>query len=505
MLYAKDESQLFRILRLFFEICRKHRLIISLSKSSFFLSEITWCGRIINAEGVRFNPKNIAGLKNCETPRTAGELCEYVHGVNWISSSIPRFAERVAPIRQLLEKAYKKAGGSRKKKAIAKSSILDLGWDEHHFSAFQDLQGQIKTTTSLAHRDPRKILCIHTDASDQFWAVAATQCHPGELHKPLADQQHQPLAFLSSCFSEREEHWSTYEREAHAVVQAFRKLDYILASDTTTRVFTDHRNLLFVFNPVAMEPSLGRHKVLKVVRWALYLSAFNYRIEHVSGPSNVWPDIMTRWMRGYRKVNAIRRIAPVLPFSGVTKSPNDPEFKWPNTSEIAEVQRKYRSEAPENVQQQQNSSNLLTRNGATWIPENALELKLRLLTIAHAGNAGHRGADSTWDALRKEFTWADQREDVRNFVSSCLLCLLSNSGNKVPRPLSSTLHASRPNEIIHFDYLFLGQSNKQFKYVLVVKEDLSGYVWLEPNNSAECSFYFSSLDKNIHSSGRLGI
>lgn len=263
----------------FFAVCRKRRLVVSLPKSDFFLSEVTWCGRVIDPKGVRFLPKNIAGLTDCDPPQTAGEICEYVHGVNWISLSIPCFAERVAPLLQVLEAAYARSGGSRKKKSIAKLLLSDLGWNDTHQNAFNSLQEQLKEST----RNPKMTLCIHTDAFDKHWAVAATQCDQMELAKPLLEQKHHPLAFLSSAFSEREEHWSTYEREAYAVVQAFRILDYLLSCDISTRVFADHRNLLFVFNPAAMEPSPGRHKVLKVVRWALFLSAFTYRIEHVPG------------------------------------------------------------------------------------------------------------------------------------------------------------------------------------------------------------------------------
>ena len=112
-------------------------------------------------------------------------------------------------------------------------------------------------------------------------------------------------------------------------------------------------------------------------------------------------------------------------------------------------------------------------------------MKLRLITIAHAGSAGHRGADSTLNALSERFTWTDLRDDIRTFVSSCLLCVLAKSGNKIPRPLSTTLHATKPNEVIHFDYLFLGDSENDKKYVFVIKDDLSGYCWLEPNVSAD--------------------
>ncbi len=83
-------------------------------------------------------------------------------------------------------------------------------------------------------------------------------------------------------------------------------------------------------------------------------------------------------------------------------------------------------------------------------------------------------------SLREHFFWIDQHDDVRAFVSSCLLCVLAKSGNKVPGLLSTTLHAKKPNEIIHFDCLFLGESDGDSRYVLVVKDDLSGYCRLEP-------------------------
>lgn len=97
---------------------------------------------------------------------------------------------------------------------------------------------------------------------------------------------HHPLVFSTSVFIGREENQSTYEREKFRVVQAFRKPDRLLSCDFSTLAFTDHRNLLFIFNLVAMELFPGGQNVLKIVRWALYLSALIYRIEHVRESSN---------------------------------------------------------------------------------------------------------------------------------------------------------------------------------------------------------------------------
>ena len=113
-------------------------------------------------------------------------------------------------------------------------------------------------------------MCVFTDAPDRFWSTVITQCAPGEIHKPVSEQRHKPLAFLGSQFKNAELSCTTFEKEGIAIFQALTKLDYILMSCRPPHVFTDHRNLLFVFAPLTLEPALGRHVVSKVQRWALY-------------------------------------------------------------------------------------------------------------------------------------------------------------------------------------------------------------------------------------------
>ncbi len=114
--------------RRFFEIFRTRRLIISLPTSDFFLDESHGVAAL-STKVVYALTHNISGLKDSEPPRTAAELCEYVHGLSWTSNSIPRFAERVASLRALSETAYTKAGGNQKKNSIAKFALSSLGWN----------------------------------------------------------------------------------------------------------------------------------------------------------------------------------------------------------------------------------------------------------------------------------------------------------------------------------------------------------------------------------------
>jgi 3-hydroxy-3-methylglutaryl CoA synthase len=47
------------------------------------------------------------------------------------------------------------------------------------------------------------------------------------------------------------------------------------------------------------------------------------------------------------------------------------------------------------------------------------------------------------------------------------------------------MRATKPNEIIHFDYLYMGKSVDDSDYVLIVKGDISNYLWLQQCKHAD--------------------
>ncbi|OWZ04351.1 hypothetical protein PHMEG_00023761 [Phytophthora megakarya] len=114
-------------------------------------------------------------------------------------------------------------------------------------------------------------------------------CHansPSDVGLPVHEQRHQPLAFLSGSFVGSMSRWSTIDKEAFAIVISCKRLMYLLLRPRGFRIFTDHRNLQYVFDPLAVNSSLGRHQVDRLQRWAMTLTAFRYVIEHVRGEDN---------------------------------------------------------------------------------------------------------------------------------------------------------------------------------------------------------------------------
>lgn len=82
---------------------------------------------------------------------------------------------------------------------------------------------------------------------------------------------------------------------------------------------------------------------------------------------------------------------------------------------------------------------------------------------------------------------------IRIFCNTCLHCQSTIGRNRIPRPLSHALHATKANELIHFDFLYLGPETCGMKYVLIVKDDLSSFCKLFPTTDLAGSTAASCL------------
>ena len=210
--------------------------------------------------------------------------------------AIPAFNVRIAPLVDILERAYQ-VSGKRTKKSILNMPLGKLSWGKAHVDAFRSMQTSILNSTKLPYPKKEKVLCLFTDASDRFWSGEVTQTDDVQFSLEVGEKKHEPLTFVGKMFNATEQRWTTYEQEGFAIFKSFEKLYYLFMGDQKFHVFTDHRNLLFLYSPLCLEPSLGSHAVSKVQRWAMYLSRFEYNIEHIDGEANIFADILTRWLK----------------------------------------------------------------------------------------------------------------------------------------------------------------------------------------------------------------
>ncbi len=130
-------------------------------------------------------------------------------------------------------------------------------------------------------------------------------------------------------------------------------------------------------------------------------------------------------------------------------------FVWPTMDDVVQAQQTV--QAPKEVVMD-TTKGCLTKNNCIWIPPEAMELRQRILIVAHCGSMGHRGADAMRLHLKRLFWISNLSSEIQDFLKTCVLCPHVKGGRIIQRPHSQLWHARQPNEGLHFDYLYLGKA-----------------------------------------------
>jgi transposase InsO family protein len=514
------------------------KLKVSAKKTCFFAQNVKYCGRIFSKDGVSFDPALLNTIIHMPTPTTAAELRSYLATTNWIRSSIPRYAELIAPLQQLLTTALATTASDGSTLNAKRIKLAEIGWTDTHTDTFRAINRAVAQSTALAYPEDSHALCVYTDASDLHWAGIVTQTSKEELAKPAQEQTHRPLAFVSGSFSGSQLQWPTIEKEGYGILATLTKCAHLLQRSEPFQLFTDHRNLKYIFSP---DPAVfdGRKQAAdRIERWLLVMRAFNYNIQHIAGEDNIAADMFSRWAStpADTPINATVRVArtrrqtqpaqatptletPATPdvespsdATTATEPPTEPtgntasitqdvaiEFTpddYPSLTELREAQRTTLRPADIRTFKLKADDTGLYRDGRQriYVPDTR-HLRVRLCISAHQGLAGHRAVETTTKWLTEHFTWLNIDRDIRTIVQSCLHCMRTKGGHVVPRPWLQTAQATTVNQILHFDYFHVRQPSdtNPMQYILVIMDGFSKFVELIPCTNADSATAVTAL------------
>ena len=114
---------------------------------------------------------------------------------------------------------------------------------------------------------------METDQRDRNTTYGLIRNNPEvtdeELELPLEEQAHEPLAFLSGTFRGAQIRWAIPDKDSFAVKELCVKLCHLRVRRTGFRIFTDHRNLLYFFNPAGFSTSVPKPTADRLERWAV--------------------------------------------------------------------------------------------------------------------------------------------------------------------------------------------------------------------------------------------
>ena len=170
--------------------------VLAVRQCTLISKEIRWCGLLLSAEGITFDPRGIDGLQQMAEPTDGAQRQQLFCALQWVKTGIPNFNRIVEPLHEFLEKDYVRSK-THKKRSLARISMADVGWDQTELQAFKSCTKALSRRVTLTHRDATKRVCVYSDSSNSFWSGIITQVPAPDMTLPVAEQPHEPLALHS--------------------------------------------------------------------------------------------------------------------------------------------------------------------------------------------------------------------------------------------------------------------------------------------------------------------
>ncbi|GJP50730.1 hypothetical protein CLOM_g9899, partial [Closterium sp. NIES-68] len=299
LIYSRDMKQHVEHLRRVFEILRRERFYVKLSKSEFALEKVQFLGHMVSAQGVHVDPKKVEAVRIWKTPENVKELQQFLGFANYYNRFVPQYAKLAAPLTNLLKKntPYK--------------------WETKHQEAVEQLKQALTSARVLILPDPERDYVIEADASDQAVGAVLMQDQGNGL---------QPIAYLSKKLHGAELNYPIHDKEALAIIIAFKAWRCYLEGRRTT-VYTDHCSLKYL----KTQPNLSRRQV----RWIDFLEThFHYDIVDSSpmGIHKIWvpnyPPLRQLLLEEYHDVLYAGHFGSNKTLTGIAK-----HYYWPHMAD----------------------------------------------------------------------------------------------------------------------------------------------------------------------------
>jgi len=224
----------------------------SRKKSKFCALSMQVLGHIINDEGLKPDPEQIAKIEAWTTPTTKRQLSEFIGVVNSISKFLPHVATLTAPLTALTGTA----------------EFVCTALHDAAMSNIKKLIAGVRIMKAVDYKSGVMIWLI-TDASLSGCGAWVGQ---GDTPEPA-----RPAALHSRKFTDTQHNYRTTNKEALAIIDAVSALNYILR-DAEFTIVTDQQPLT---RRKGVHELSGRR-----IRWGNLISAYSAKIVYCPGKWN---------------------------------------------------------------------------------------------------------------------------------------------------------------------------------------------------------------------------
>ena len=234
------------------------------AKCAFMLSSVEYLGHRISAEGIQPTQEKVRAIAEAPAPNNVSQLRSFLGVVNYYAKFLPNLSTALAPLYRLLQKKAK------------------WTWNADQKEAFSEAKTRLTSSCVLMHYDPEKELVLSCDASP--YGLGAVLSHR------LEDGTEKPVAFASRSLAPAEKNYAQLDKEALVIIFGVKKFNHYLLGRPFT-ILSDHKPLQHLFSEKKPIPVLAS---ARIKRWALILSAYDYRVQYKPGVQHGNADGLSR-------------------------------------------------------------------------------------------------------------------------------------------------------------------------------------------------------------------
>ena len=264
LITGKTEEEHLRTLEEVLSRLEKAGIRLRRGKCAFMLKSLEYLGHRISGKGLQPTDKKVKAVRAAPAPTNLTQLKSFLGLINYYCKFMPNLSNTLSPLYRLLQK------GTR------------WQWGKEQQDAFETAKSQLTTDRVLVHYDPTKSIILACDASP--YGLGAVLSHK------LDNGEEKPIAFASRSLAAAEKQYSQLEKEALAIVFGVRRFhQYLFGREF--EILSDHKPLQGIYRETSGIPSMAS---ARIQRWALTLSAYNYRIKFKAGKENSNADLLSR-------------------------------------------------------------------------------------------------------------------------------------------------------------------------------------------------------------------
>ncbi|XP_028416269.1 uncharacterized protein K02A2.6-like [Dendronephthya gigantea] len=378
-------------------------------KCTFRVTEVTYFGHKLTAEGIRPDQTKIEAIINMPAPQDKAGVQRLLGMVNYLAKFIPEMSEITAPLRELLK------------------INVPWHWTTKHATAFQKIKEILSTDRVLRYYDVTKPVVLQTDASKK--GLGAVLLQDGF-----------PVAYASRTMTTTQERYAQIEKELLAVVFACERFhQYIYGK--TVEVHSDHKPLESILKkPLGAAPARLQRMLLRLQKYDINLIYKQGKLLKVADTlsraqlAETAEEISEQEMK-----SQVHLIYANLPCSSrIIEEMRHETARDPVLQKVIQLHRvgwpQSKKDLPKDLKEYWNHKLELNENQGIILKDQKIVVPLALRRkILEKLHQGHQGIEKTKQRVRQTVFWPRINNDIEDLVSKCSYCQeLRNANPKEP-------------------------------------------------------------------------